>query len=90
MRDDEQAKAAKQLHEAEAEDRYLLDVFGDHIAEREGYRSISGGLEAVRFYLMQKYSWTPYQLRNMSAIELRFALREEMHGWIDPHVDRDD
>ena len=90
MRDDEQAKAAKQLHEAEAEDRYLLDVFGDHIAEREGYRAISGGFQAVRFYLMQKHSWTPYQLRNMSAVELRFALLEEMHGWTDPQVARDD
>jgi hypothetical protein len=84
MRDEEQYQAAKRFHDHEAENRYLLDVFGDYLADREGYMAISGGFEAVRYYLMQKHSWTPYQLRNMSALELRFALMEEMHGWTPP------
>ncbi|MFT5174507.1 MAG: hypothetical protein ACI8W7_002694 [Gammaproteobacteria bacterium] len=88
MRDQEQYQTAKRLHEVEAENRYLLDVFGDHLADREGYRAIAGGFEAVRYYLMQKHSWTPYELRNMSALELRFALVEEMHGWTPPEESR--
>lgn len=63
---------------------YLVTRFGDHIAKREKYRSDLAGLDAVRFYFMQKHHWTPVTLREMSIEDMRFVLTEEMHGWSVP------
>jgi len=83
MRTKEQYQNAKRLHEAEGDLAYLLDVFGDHLAQREGYRSMDG-MEAVHFYIVHKFNWQPAQVRAMSASDLRFVLLEEMQGWTAP------
>ena len=58
----------------------LLEDFGDDLAKREGYQTIDG-MEAVRFYLMQKHNWLPSQVNSMSSEDLRFALTKEMGDW---------
>lgn len=83
MRTKEQYRIAKRLHETEGDLAYLLDVFGDHLAQREGYKAVSG-MDAVHFYLVHKFKWQPAQVRTMSAADLQFALLEEMHSWTAP------
>ena len=83
MRTREQYENAKRLSEAEGNLAYLLDVFGDTLAEREGYKEV-GGMEAVHFYLVHKFNWPPALVRAMTVDDLQFVLLEEMHGWIAP------
>ena len=71
------------LRTAEGKLAYMLDVFGDSIAEREGYKSVDG-IDAVHLYVIRKYNWLPRDVRSMSAEDLRFVLSEEMHGWTAP------
>jgi len=66
-----------------AELNYHLLRFGDHLAEREGYKDLSG-IDAVHYYLIQKHHWTPAQVRGMSSGDLRFLLSGEMQGWTLP------
>ena len=61
----------------------MLDVFGDTLAEREGWRDIDG-IEAVHLYLIRKYGWLPRDVRAMPGAELRLALHVEMQGWTAP------
>ncbi|MGV1097818.1 hypothetical protein ACUUL3_00210 [Thiovibrio sp. JS02] len=63
--------------------KYSLNRFGDHIAKREKYKELKG-IDAVHFYLIQKYHWLPSQVRSMSDDDLRFVLTEEMQGWTLP------
>lgn len=83
MNNAERYKNLKRLHDAEGNLNYALEVFGDHIAKREGYKE-SGGIEAVRFYLVTKFRWLPSQVHSMSYQDLRFVLSEEMSGWTLP------
>lgn len=71
------------LHAAEGGLNYILVAFGDHIAQREGYKD-ADGLDAVHFYLIHKHHWLPRDVRAMSFDDLRFVLREEMTGWTLP------
>lgn len=71
------------LYEAGGKLAYSLAVFGDHIAEREGYK-VHSGMDAVIFYLADKYSWPVSQVRGMSFDDMEFILAEEMHGWTLP------
>lgn len=73
----------KNLFHAEADLKYSLARFGDHIAKREGYRE-NKGLDAIHFYLIQKHGWTPAAVIAMRDEHLRFALSEEMSGWTLP------
>lgn len=68
------------LRVAEAHLNYSLEVFGDSLRKMHDWKNTLDGLEAVRYYLMQKHHWTPSQLQAMSLEDLRFALTEEMHG----------
>ena len=68
------------LHQAKGGLNYCLDVFGDHLAEREGYKA-SGGMDAVYYYLMTKHHWLPRDVKSMSQDDLTFALREELQDW---------
>jgi hypothetical protein len=68
---------------AEAELDYGLKVYGDKIAEKEGYRE-HRGIDAVHFYLVQKYHWPLNEVRAMKLQDLRFLLTEEMGGWTLP------
>lgn len=72
-----------QLHFTSGALGFGLEMFGDHIAQREGYNEHKG-LEAVRFYLINKFRWLPRDVNAMSVDEMRFLLAEEMHGWTLP------
>lgn len=73
----------RRLHEALGNLAYSLTVFGDTLAEREGYRSVDG-IDAVHLYLVRKHNWLPKDVRSMSFEDLRFVLSEEMQGWTLP------
>ncbi|AUV88515.1 hypothetical protein C1N50_20405 [Vibrio campbellii] len=83
MRDKVHYSITRKLRQTEGELVYNLDVFGDHIAEREGYKSVEG-IEAIHFYLIHKFNWQPSAVKGMSYEDLRFILSEEMHGWTLP------
>lgn len=52
-----------------------LVMFGDYIAKDQRYEMVEG-LEAVRFYVMERHHWLPRDVLNMSLEELDFATRE--------------
>ena len=67
----------------EGQQHYHLEVFGDHLAKREGYKE-HDGLDAIHYYLMCKHGWLPSQARSLSWEDLQFSLAEEMSGWTLP------
>jgi hypothetical protein len=73
----------RNLRTAEGQLAYSLDVFGDSLAKREGYKSLDG-IEAVHFYLVHKFGWLPEQVRSMKSEDIRFVLQEEMHRFVLP------
>ncbi len=73
----------KKLHEAEGSLMFSIDCFGDYIANREKYNSLDG-IDAVYYYLVQKYNWLPAQVRALNFEDLSFLLKEEMHNWTLP------
>lgn len=83
MSDPDLNEARRRLQEAEGSLAYHLDMFGDKLAERQGYVGLSG-FEAIRYYLMQKHHWLPRDVAALSYLEMRFALHEEMQGWTVP------
>jgi len=87
LTDKERYEVWKNLHAAMGDLNYLLEVFGDTLAEREGYRSI-GGMEAIHVYLIKKHSWLPRDVTTMSPDHIRLALFEEMQGWTSPESSR--
>jgi hypothetical protein len=68
------------IRKSEAHLNYYLDVFGDYIAKREGYRKLSG-IDAVHYYLIHRFGWLPRDVRSMSPEDLRFVLDQEMDEW---------
>ena len=77
----------KRLHTAQGNLAYLLEVFGDTLAQREGYTDIDG-MEAIHLFLIQKHHWLPRDVRGMSQEDLRLALHTEMQGWTVPATAR--
>src|SRR5664280_2572896 len=75
------------LRVAEGHLAFGLDCFGDYLAKREKFKA-HDGIEAVYFYLIQKYHWLPSQVRALNWEDLRFLLDEEMHGWTLPEKAR--
>lgn len=71
-------------HRVQGDLNYLLEVFGDGIGKKQGWKNDLQGFEAIRYYLMTKHHWTPAQVQSMSLADLRFALTEEMTGWTVP------
>jgi hypothetical protein len=57
-------------------DVQFIAELGDKLAKREKYERVSG-LEAVHYYLMQKYHWPPKRIRSMKVDDLWFCLKEE-------------
>ncbi|MDL4861418.1 hypothetical protein NPJ88_003640 [Halomonas elongata] len=79
----------QKIFQTEAHQKWLLARFGDHVAEREEYRSSDlHGIHALRYYLMQKHHWTPATVLALSEDEIRFALLEEREGWTLPPEDQ--
>ncbi|WP_439641265.1 hypothetical protein [Nevskia sp.] len=87
MSEKERFKVMKGLREAEGALVFCLDVFGDQLAAREGYKGLKG-MDAVYFYLVHKFSWPPSQVKGMSFEDIRFVLTEEMHGFVLPKAAR--
>lgn len=77
----------KGLHTAHGNLNYLLEVFGFHLAEKHGWQSIHG-MEAVHYYLIQKFHWLPRDVRSMTPEDIRLALHVEMQGWTLPAAAR--
>ena len=84
MTDKELNEARIQLHTANARLTYLLEIFGDSLAKKHGWKNGHRGLEAVYFFLMERHHWTPAQVRSMSHEDLRFAMSEEIAAWTAP------
>lgn len=76
-------KVLREKYLIEGELAYGLAVFGDELAKRHGYK-VHQDIDAVHFYIVQKFSWPLSQVRGMSFEDLRFLLEEEMHGWTMP------
>jgi hypothetical protein len=77
----------KRLYRTHGDLAYLLAVFGDHIAQREGYKSLEG-MDAVHYYVIAKFKWLPRDVRSMSYDDLRLVLTEELEGWVAPEEAR--
>jgi hypothetical protein len=60
--------------------RFSLELFGDRLSEREGFKHHKG-TDAVRYFLMLKFGWLPREVRSLSFDDLWFAMGEEFHGW---------
>lgn len=81
---DERYELLFRLHEVDGHLTYTLAVFGDQLASEHGYPSGLRGLEAIRYYLMQKHNWLPAQVRSLSYEDLAFAMSKEREGWTLP------
>ena len=79
----ERAETRKRLHDVLGDMAYHLEVFGDTLAEREGYKDIDG-MEAIYLYLIRTHHWLPRDVRSMSADDLQLALHVERQGWTVP------
>ena len=64
----------------QAEEAFALECFGDDLAKQMGYHAHSG-LDAIRFYLLEKYHWPPSQVKAMNWEDLSFCMAERMKGW---------
>jgi len=71
------------FHRSAGHLNYFLDVFGHHIAQREGYRGLSG-MDSIHFYLIHKFGWLPRDVKSMSLEDVRLVLSREMDGWKAP------
>jgi hypothetical protein len=83
MSDKKRYETLKRLHDTQGNIAYMLAVFGDHLAKREGYQTHSE-MDAVHFYLVTKHHWLPSTVRSMSFEDLEFVLSEELSGWTLP------
>lgn len=86
-RSKEEYEVVRRLHAAQGDAAYLLDVFGDYLAQKEGYKSLQG-IDAVYLYLVRTYHWKPAEVRGMSYEDIRFALSVELEGWTAPKAAR--
>jgi hypothetical protein len=80
-------KILKQKYATQGNLAYFLELFGNFLAEREGYKELDG-MEAIYYYLVCKFRWMPKDVRSMSFDDIRFLLSEEMVGWTAPPESR--
>ncbi|MBB4126250.1 hypothetical protein GGR77_001540 [Xanthomonas translucens] len=78
MASDQMNEWRAEMHHATADLACALETQGDLVAQQNGWALL--GLDAIRYYLMQKHHWTPEQLFAMSVEHLRFAMSEEVLG----------
>lgn len=81
--DKESVLIATKLHTAMAMQRVHLEIFGDELAQQEGYKSHTG-IDAVHWYLINHYRWLPSVVRALNIDDLTFLMQEKMHGWTVP------
>lgn len=79
------SQSRKLLHSTRGNMAYLLEVFGDTLAQREGYQDIDG-IDAIYLYLIRTHHWLPRDVRAMSQEDLQLALHQEMQGWTAPQA----
>ncbi|MGY3082144.1 hypothetical protein ACVWZZ_008552 [Bradyrhizobium sp. LM6.10] len=84
--DSDRRKINRGLRRSQAEIQHLIDCFGDHLAQKHKYNR--SGIEAVWFYLVQTYRWTPAVVRALNTEDLDFLLHDEMNGWKAPNDDK--
>ncbi len=75
------------MQKANAALNFHLILFGDHIAQRENYKDMDG-IEAIHFYLIQKFRWLPRDVMSMSLEDIRFVLSQEIYEWNMPEEAR--
>lgn len=73
----------RKLYLNQGELNYSLIVFGDELAKRQNYKELEG-LDAIHFYLIEKYNWTLSYVRSLKLEDINFLLREEMRSWTLP------
>lgn len=73
----------RKLYLNQGELDYSLIVFGDELAKRQNYKELEG-LDAIHFYLIEKYNWTLSYVRSFKLEDINFLLREEMRSWTLP------
>jgi len=73
----------RKLYLNQGELDYSLIVFGDELAKRQNYKELEG-LDAIHFYLIEKYNWTLSYVRSLKLEDISFLLREEMRSWTLP------
>lgn len=73
-------KIRKKASIIDGEWKYILICFGDEIAKRQEYIK-HRGLDALHFYLIEKYHWLPCHVMSLSDNDLKFLFSEEMQGW---------
>jgi len=83
MTTNEMHEIRTRYHDANGKLHAHLELFGDHLAEQNGWSDLSGH-EAVRFHLLKTHHWTPAQVQSMSFDDLRFAMTEELAAWRAP------
>ena len=76
-------ESRKRLHSTQGDLAYLLEVFGDTLAQQQGYKDIDG-MEAIYLYLIRTHHWLPRDVRAMNQEDLRLALHQEMQDWTLP------
>jgi hypothetical protein len=84
----ERNKVRRNIHQLQGEMANHLEMFGDELARQQKYRSKLDGIEALRYYLMQKHGWLPRDVMSMSYLEIEFALSEEKANWTVPKAFR--
>ena len=81
------AESRKRLHDTKGDMAYHLEVFGDTLAEQQGYKDIEG-MDAIYLYLIRTHHWLPRDIRSMNAEDIQLALHVEMQGWTVPEAKR--
>lgn len=85
--DDRHIEILAGLHNAQGAIAFHLELYGNDLAKQEGYREHTG-LDAVRFYLMNKHGWLPRDVRTMSIEDIDFATSEMRKDWKAPKAAR--
>lgn len=83
MRDESEYMVVAKKYAVEAKLAMMLELYGEQLAEKEGWRDLSG-MEAIHLYVMNKHHWPLEQIRTMSTNHLRDVLAVEMQGWTLP------
>jgi hypothetical protein len=69
-------EATQQLLHIEADLIFFLHKLGDSIAKKKGYKDLDG-LDAIRYFLIQKHNWTPSQVKSMNYEDLQLAMSQD-------------
>jgi len=83
MRTPENYQKLKFYYDSKSKIYHVLELFGDEIASREKYKELAG-MNAIHFYLIQKYRWLPSQVKSMSRDDILLVLSQEISGWSPP------